>query len=642
MTQSIDIDILANQLLGKWGDLRREIRYEIGTSRYGSDPSKHYTKQRKRTLKNIKNLSNCIFTKVGFPENIVGGTSDAGGGLAVFEELIFLDGSTQIKYGVQFGLFASAILHLGTEYHHSSILPNVVNFTVPGCFAMTETGHGSDVAHIDTTATYQHDTKELVINSPSTKSWKDYIGNAAKDGKAAVVFAQLIVGEENHGVHAIYVPLRNYFGFPLRGVEIEDDGYKGGLNGIDNGRLAFHNVRVPKKNLLNRYGDINENGEYESPIESKGRRFFTMLGTLVQGRVSLVGAVTNAEKLALLIAVRYAHERKQFPNGTSDEFNIIDYPSHQKRLYTRLASLYGQIGMHQKLVDSFHEIFSSTEPDEEKVSQLETDAAAIKAISTWNALETIQISREACGGQGFLSENRLVELRKDLDVYATFEGDNHVLLQLVAKRLLQNYAEKMRDPELIELVKYVSHKIIKEAHSGNVVGLFREIILPIKQAFNKNGDSEYQYRDIIQKNLEISIEELASSLMKAKKQTSDSDQVFLQFQNAIVELGKKYAMHLHHQGIVKLIEEADSRAHKLVLKLLEELFVISVINKEPLEYINKGLTSIGRINNLKIRESELLKEIRKYDLDLVEAFDIDDALVRAPIGLGAELRRNLK
>ena len=84
-----------------------------------------------------------------------------------------------------------------------------MSLEVPGCFAMTETGHGSDVASIATTATYDPETEEFVIDTPFRAAWKDYLGNAAVDGLAAVVFAQLITKGVNHGVHAFYVELRD-------------------------------------------------------------------------------------------------------------------------------------------------------------------------------------------------------------------------------------------------------------------------------------------------------------------------------------------------------------------------------------------------------------------------------------------------
>src|SRR6185295_8229895 len=179
--------------------------------------------------------------------------------------------------------------------------------------AMTETGHGSDVASIATTAIFDEATDEFVIHTPFRAAWKDYIGNAAIDGLGAVVFAQLVTQGVNHGVHAFYVDLRD----PgtkefLPGIGGEDDGVKGGLNGIDNGRLHFTQVRIPRTNLLNRYGDVDPGGNYTSPIASPGRRFFTMLGTLVQGRVSLDGAAVTAARVGLTIAITYGNQRRQF------------------------------------------------------------------------------------------------------------------------------------------------------------------------------------------------------------------------------------------------------------------------------------------------------------------------------------------
>ena len=99
---------------------------------------------------------------------------------------------------------------------------------------------------------------------------------------------RLITRGVNHGVHAFFVPIRTPDGEMMPGVGSEDDGVKGGLNGIDNGRLHFTNVRIPRTNLLNRYGNVDADGTYSSHIDSPGRRFFTMIGTLVQGRVCLL------------------------------------------------------------------------------------------------------------------------------------------------------------------------------------------------------------------------------------------------------------------------------------------------------------------------------------------------------------------
>ena len=100
-------------------------------------------------------------------------------------------------------------------------------------------------------------------------------------------------------------------------------------------------------------------------------------------------------------------------------------------------------------------MFSGRTDTDEDRQDLETLAAALKPRRTWHALDTLQDCREACGGAGFLTENRLTSLRADLDVYATFEGDNTVLLQLVAKRLLADYAKDFRTVNVGVLARYV-------------------------------------------------------------------------------------------------------------------------------------------------------------------------------------------
>jgi lipoate-protein ligase A len=138
----------------------------------------------------------------------------------------------------------------------------------------------------------------------------------------------------------------------------------------------------------------------------------------------------------------------------------MDYGRHQRRLLPALARTYAQAFAHLELLEQFDEVFSGRNDTDSTRADLETVAAASKALSTWNALDIIQLSREACGGQGFMAEHRMVGLRADLDIYATFEGDNNVLLQLVAKRLLSDYSKAFASPDFGTLAQYVvEHKV---------------------------------------------------------------------------------------------------------------------------------------------------------------------------------------
>ncbi|RZT12527.1 acyl-coenzyme A oxidase, partial [Kribbella sp. VKM Ac-2569] len=398
----------------------------------------------------------------GYPKEY-GGEGDLGGFIAAFETLAFGDLSLMVKAGVQFGLFAGAIQHLGTEKHHERYLADAVSGRLLGCFAMTETGHGSNVQALGTTATYDEAKGEFVVHTPSTAARKDYIGNAARHGRMAAVFAQLIVGGESHGVHCLLVPIRGADGAALPGVTLSDCGPKLGLNGVDNGRIVFDQVRVPREALLDRYAQVDVDGNYSSAIENPDRRFFTMLGTLVQGRVSVGGAAINASKVALTIAIRYGAQRRQFgAPGSDEEAILLDYRMHQRRLLPLLARTYALHFAQAELVEEFARVFNDDQGEHDRRA-LEAQAAGTKALGTWHATETIQMCREACGGAGYLAENRLATLKADTDVFTTFEGDNTVLLQLVAKGLLTDYRESFGKLDPLGLARFVTVQAVERA-----------------------------------------------------------------------------------------------------------------------------------------------------------------------------------
>src|SRR3954453_12808654 len=176
---------------------------------------------RERVMAWARELADERQTALGFPPEY-GGEGAVGRSIAAFETLAFGDLSLLVKIGVQFGLFGGAVLHLGTKQHHDRYLADIATLRLPGCFAMTETGHGSNVQALGTTATYDPDTHEFVINTPDDDARKDYIGNAACHGRMAAVFAQLEGGGEPRGVPCLLVPIRDDDGEPMPGVRIED------------------------------------------------------------------------------------------------------------------------------------------------------------------------------------------------------------------------------------------------------------------------------------------------------------------------------------------------------------------------------------------------------------------------------------
>ncbi|HIE93200.1 MAG TPA: acyl-CoA oxidase, partial [Acidobacteria bacterium] len=259
---------LRASLDGRLAPLRDRIRTLL------SDPAFRYPgtetpteEMREIVLGWTRRLADHGVGAVALPE-YAGGHDDHEGFIATLETIAYHDLSLTIKFGVQFGLFAGAIRALGSDAQKRTYLADAGSLALPGCFAMTERGHGSNVRDLQTTATYDAATQEFVVNTPTENDHKEWIGNAAAHARMATVFAQLVIGEQSHGVHAFLVAIRDGGGEPIPGVRIGDSGHKLGLNGVDNGRIWFDHLRIPRENLLTRFAQVSADGTYASPIPS--------------------------------------------------------------------------------------------------------------------------------------------------------------------------------------------------------------------------------------------------------------------------------------------------------------------------------------------------------------------------------------
>lgn len=638
----IDMASVTDMLLGTWAETRRYAREMIKDERFWKVEGLPMAEHRERVLGQLKLLVEHGASRRAFPEEY-GGQNDNGANLAGFMELVLADPSMQIKSGVQWGLFGSAIYQLGTKKHHDAWLRDVMSLDLPGAFAMTETGHGSDVAAIGTTATYDPETEEFVIHTPFRGAWKDYLGNAALHGKAATVFAQLITGGVNYGVHCFFVPLRDDDGAFLPGVGGEDDGVKGGLNGIDNGRLHFDGVRVPRFNLLDRYGQVAADGTYTSDIPSPGRRFFTMLGALVQGRVSLDGAATNGSALALYIATTYANQRRQFDSGAgTDEVVLLDYGKHQRRLLPRLAQTYAQFFANDELLQKFDGVFSGRTDTPDEREDLETLAAALKPLSTWNALEVIQECREACGGAGFLAENRFTGLRADLDVYVTFEGDNNVLLQLVGKRLLADFAKQFKGADAAKLAGFAARQAAGRVFHGAGLRSLGQSVADLGSTARsvELGLRAEQQHELLTGRVQQMVEDVAGRLRAAAKASpAEAAAIFNANQAELIEAARAHGELLQWEAFSDAVNRATDDGTLQVLTWLRDLFGLHLVERHLAWYLVNGRLSSQRAASVSRYIDRLCLRLRPHAQDLVDAFAFEPEHVRAPIASGAEQAR---
>ena len=624
---------LRRALDGKFHDVKQRWRSEITADDIVRDTNLSMEEAREWTLDRVIKLSQRHFVTAGFPES-VGGTGNTAESVANFEMVAMGDLSLTIKTGVQHGLFGGAIVNLGTDWHHKKFLPGAIDVSLPGCFAMTELGHGSDVQSIETSITWDPETQEYVVHSPSPSATKAYIGNAARDGRMAAVFGQLWVGEEHHGVHVALVPIRDEKGNDMPGVTTGDHGHKGGLLGIDNGTISFEHVRVPREMLLNKYGGVDEEGNYLSPIESKNARFFTMLGTLVRGRICVGGGAASATRKVLAIAVHHGVNRRQFRRaGLGEEIPLLDYLTHQRRLLPHVARAYAYGFAQNELAQQLQRVLDLDEPDTKASRELETRAAGMKATLTRWALDAMQEAREACGGAGYMSDNGITMTRQDADIFATFEGDNTVLLQLVAKALLLEYKSTWGDMDLrgtaSKTAKIIGGAFMERTTARSVID--RLIAIADRKPEAERLMARGWHVQMFEFRESHTVEGLAQRLRAASKLPEDErDAAINATQTHMIEAAKAHVDRIVLEAFIEGIEETEDDYIKAILVKVCDLYALSTIEHNRAWYMEHEAFDPKKSKAITASVDALCGELRPRAKELAEGLGVPESWMKHP------------
>ncbi|MEX2621815.1 MAG: acyl-CoA dehydrogenase [Egibacteraceae bacterium] len=617
----VDASSMQQLLAGEKRGVRDHVRTLLASPGFERDPDLPRDEYRERVLGWCRALAEEGLGLLAFPRD-VGGQDDPAAAIAVIETLAEHDLSLVTKYGVQFGLFGGAILHLGTSRHHERYLRSAGELRLPGCFALTELGHGSDARSIRTTAVYEPATQRFTITTPDDDARKEYIGNAAAHGRLAVVFAQLEVEGADRGVHAFLVPIRDESGDPMPGVRIGDCGAKAGLNGVDNGRLWFDRVQVPWDALLDRYGQVSIDGVYKSPLASPTKRFFTMFSTLVQGRIAVGLVGVSAARSALTIATRYAERRRQFAPPSGPETPLLDYRTHQRRLIIPLATTYALHFALRDLADDYVSLLRSRDADPRERMQLESRAAGLKAMATTHATATIQECREACGGAGYMWENRFGALKADSDILTTFEGDNTVLMQLLTKTLLTDFKQQFEDMDLAAMGRFL-------------VGRVMSAIIPTP-ASRRTDEAHLRDRsfhlEVFRAREQVQLTNLARRLKRALDDGSDPHSAFIRDQTRVVEVARSHVERIVLERFTTAIEGCSDQGLVIPLSRICDLYALSHLERHRAWYLEQGLFAANKSRAIIRQVDRLCSELRPHAVDLVDAFGIPNALLAAPIG----------
>ncbi len=344
-----------------------------------------------------------------------------------------------------------------------------------------------------------------------------------------------------------------------------------------------------------------------------------MLGTLVGGRIGIPRSALAAAKSGLTITIKYSDKRRQFGPEGGSEVPILNYRMHQRRLIPLLAKTYAiHFALHY-LTSRF------INKKESEMQEIEALAAGMKAYSTWSTTDILQECREACGGKGYLSENRIDALKNDTEIYTTFEGDNTVLMQLVAKNRLSEFRKSFGEMDAMGIINYVYENAKTAISEKNpIITRITDDAHILDDEFHLNA---FQHRE------KTTLASAAKRLKKLIDSGLEPYDAFNVVQHQMIDVAQAYLERIVLEQFQKSIKSIKDKKSKEIVLKLSQLYALSQIEKNKGWYLEDGYMEAAKTKAIRKMVNQLCWEIRPDAVSLVNAFDIPESCLAAPIAL---------
>ena len=335
-----------------------------------------------------------LWTKCGAAGLLCPTVPEAYGGLgldftynAVIDEELAYAGSTA-GISLHSDIVADYLVAYGSDAQKAHWLPRMISGETPTAIAMTEPGAGSDLQGIRTTAL--RDGGDYVINGSKT-----YITNG-QHAELVIVAAKTDPTEGARGTSLLLVEADRP-GF-ARGRNLD----KVGFHSQDTSELFFHDVRVPRANLLGQ----------------EGAGFAYLMNQLPQERLSIACSAQGAAQRAFDEALAFTKERKAFGK------TVFDFQATRFTLADLAAKL--QVGWaHLDWAIGRHVAGALTAPE----------ASAAKLWHTELQGEVCDAALQLHGGAGYMNEYLIARLWRDARVTRIFGGTNEIMKEVIGRSL---------------------------------------------------------------------------------------------------------------------------------------------------------------------------------------------------------------
>ncbi|KAF2491208.1 acyl-CoA oxidase [Lophium mytilinum] len=526
-------------------------------------------------------------------------------------------------------MFVTTIREQASDEQRAYWMPKIMDWSILGCYAQSELGHGSNVRGLETTATWDPEKKEFEIHSPTLTASKWWNGSMGRTATHAIVVAQILIPSpksgsalKSHGPHPFIVQIRDTkTHLPLPGIVVGDIGPKYGYASMDNGYMLFDHFRVSKSAMLSRYATLDDStGAFTKrghPGLVYGSLTFVRANIIMNARLVLARAVT--------IAVRYSCVRRQFHDrdekGAGPEMKVLDYPTVQIRILPLLATTFA---LHYT-GEMMFELYGSTRESIERgdfstIAELHSASSGLKSLCTTLAADGIETCRRAMGGHGFGGGSGLVGINADYLSKPTVEGDNWMITQQVAAYLIKKMTTAVEKPdsppadsvdELFQMyIRQRDHRIPQNAIHGTNID--DKAIVEIFQW--RAADLTYRaYR---------------ARVVDKKSWNS----LLIQLH----ELSRAYSEQIltttFHRAFASTSSSSLSAPTPSVLRTCFRLYTLYTLSNSPLPFLTSLAVSQPTLDALPDTILSLMSELRPHAVKLVDAWAIPGYLLDSALG----------